>query len=65
MGLEPTTRGLKGRCSNQLSYGPARQSEAFLAHPLASGFRFMALPLPLSFSNSRVGKAAPWFEKLV
>lgn len=22
MGLEPTTRGLKGRCSNQLSYGP-------------------------------------------
>ena len=23
MGLEPTTRGLKGRCSNQLSYGPA------------------------------------------
>ncbi len=23
MGLEPTTRGLKGLCSNQLSYGPA------------------------------------------
>lgn len=22
VGLEPTTRGLKGRCSNQLSYGP-------------------------------------------
>ncbi len=23
MGLEPTTPCLKGRCSNQLSYGPA------------------------------------------
>jgi hypothetical protein len=22
VGLEPTTRGLKGHCSNQLSYGP-------------------------------------------
>ena len=22
LGLEPRTRGLKGRCSNQLSYGP-------------------------------------------
>ncbi len=22
MGFEPTTRGLKGRCSNLLSYGP-------------------------------------------
>jgi hypothetical protein len=22
-GLEPSTRGLRGRCSNQLSYGPA------------------------------------------
>gem|GEM_PF-2750565 len=25
VGLEPTTRGLKGLCSNQLSYGPASE----------------------------------------
>lgn len=26
MGFEPTTRGLKGRCSNLLSYGPAMRA---------------------------------------
>ena len=25
MGFEPTTRGLKGRCSNLLSYGPSSE----------------------------------------
>lgn len=30
VGLEPTTRGLKGRCSNQLSYGPAKQRKITL-----------------------------------
>jgi hypothetical protein len=30
VGLEPTTRGLKGRCSNHLSYGPSSESTADL-----------------------------------
>jgi hypothetical protein len=25
-GLEPSTRGLRGRCSNQLSYGPLNET---------------------------------------
>lgn len=28
VGLEPTTRGLKGHCSNQLSYGPGLPGRA-------------------------------------
>ena len=30
MGLEPTTPCLKGRCSNQLSYGPMSAKKALL-----------------------------------
>jgi hypothetical protein len=26
LGFEPRTRGLKGHCSNQLSYGPVKQA---------------------------------------
>lgn len=33
VGFEPTTRGLKGHCSNQLSYGPAFASIIRLYYP--------------------------------
>ena len=49
-GLEPSTRGLRGRCSNQLSYRPVVHpvgfepttfwSEARRSNPLSYGCKF-------------------------
>jgi hypothetical protein len=31
-GLEPSTRGLRGRCSNQLSYRPVNEKNLLFSH---------------------------------
>ncbi len=56
--LELTTPCLKGRCSNQLSYGPSSARDTALSQAadktsLLGNYGQLSKLLPLSFPNSR------------
>ncbi len=61
VGFEPTTRGLKGRCSNRLSYGPASQCDAMLRCGETSRgyFRRTSLDVNCSFQTHIQSLALP------
>ena len=54
VGFEPTTRGLKGRCSNRLSYGPKTARRAVLsAHNDVSLVKLRQTDLAFGFCPRR------------
>jgi hypothetical protein len=55
--FELTTRGLKGRCSNRLSYGPG-YPQGGRAGPLRSGVPIMARFFPV------IGKLTPYIIRI-
>jgi hypothetical protein len=65
VGLEPTTRGLKGRCSNQLSYGPPNlrscgQTRKFGSPINTLDYRFLRIKVnsgAKDIKNTRMGVA--------
>jgi hypothetical protein len=54
VGLEPTTRGLKGRCSNQLSYGPTLESQLIGTFVALEQRDYTLLPLLAQIQNKFV-----------
>ena len=61
VGLEPTTPCLKGRCSNQLSYGPVQLFEHITTEVTCQCFAFFELCPPEAWiaSRSRTASTTP------
>gem|GEM_PF-5092827 len=57
VGFEPTTRGLKGRCSNRLSYGPSSFRTPLSRFAFWQKLRPTGYGRPLKIPFSRF---APW-----